>query len=84
MPVASVYPMSSIENMPLPPPLRPDEEALIEAILTWAAAERRAHGHLPDLPVRVNTAAGEVVVVCEPRAVDDGTTMRSCASATSS
>jgi hypothetical protein len=57
--------MKSIDNRPLPPPLRPDEEALIEAILTWAAAERRAHGHLPDIPVRIHTTGGEVVVTCE-------------------
>jgi hypothetical protein len=59
------------ENRPLPPPLRPDEEALIEAIIAWAAAERRAHGHLPDLPVRVNTIGGEVLVTCEPCTVVD-------------
>ena len=63
--------MKSTDQRPLPPPLRPDEESLIEAILTWAAAERRAHGHLPDLPVRVNTVGGEVVVTCGPCAIDD-------------
>ena len=71
--------MKSIDNPPLPPPLRPDEEALIEAILVWAAAERRAHGHLPDLPVRVNTGGGEVIVTCEPGAVieeDDDSVVR--------
>lgn len=55
----------------LPPTLRPDEEALIEAIMAWAATERRVHGHLPDLPLRIHTLAGEVRVACEPQAIDD-------------
>jgi hypothetical protein len=56
--------------LPLPPTLRPDEEALIEAIIAWAATERRIHGHLPDLPVRITTTGGEVRLVCEPRALE--------------
>ncbi len=51
--------------------LRPDEEALIEAIITWAAAERRIHGHLPDLPARIATVGGDVVVRCDARAVEE-------------
>ena len=45
-----------------PLPLRSDEEALIEAIITWAAEERRIHGHLPDLPSRFSTVGGDVVL----------------------
>jgi len=60
--------MKSMAQVYLPPPaLRPDEEALIEAIITWAATERRIHGHLPDIPVRIATVCGDVLVTCEPR-----------------
>jgi hypothetical protein len=55
----------------LPPTLRPDEEALIEAIITWAAAECRIHGRLPDLPIRIATLGGEVLLRFETRALDE-------------
>lgn len=67
------------EPVMLPPYLRPDEEALIEAVLTWGAMERRLHGHLPDLPVRVSTIGGEVLVLCPPDVMpedDDDTVLR--------
>lgn len=51
--------------------LRPDEEALIEAIIAWAAAERRIHGHLPDLPARIATVGGDVVVTCASGAIEE-------------
>jgi hypothetical protein len=64
--------MKSMAQVYLPPPsLRSDEEALIEAIIAWAATERRIHGHLPDLPVRIWTVAGDVLVRCEPRPSDE-------------
>jgi len=60
--------MKSMASTYLPAALRPDEEELIEAIITWATTERRIHGHLPDLPVRIATVGGDVVVRCEVRA----------------
>ena len=54
-----------------PPALRADEEALIEAVLRWAAAERLLHGRLPSLPARVVTLGGDIVLLCDPRAHDD-------------
>ena len=63
--------MKSKDPAYLPPYLRPDEEALIEAVLAWGAMERRLHGHLPDLPVRVSTIGGEVLVLCPPDALPD-------------
>lgn len=54
-----------------PLPLRPDEEALIEAIISWAVEERRIHGHLPDLPSRFSTVGGDVILRCDDRVVDD-------------
>lgn len=54
-----------------PLPLRPDEEALIEAIITWAAHERRIHGHLPALPSRFATIGGDVILRCDERNDDD-------------
>ena len=54
-----------------PPVLRTDEEALIEAVICWAAAERRLHGRLPSFPARIATLAGEVVLRCDPRSDED-------------
>jgi hypothetical protein len=57
--------MKLVAKTYLPETLRPDEEALIEAIIAWAATERRIHGRLPDLPVRIATLGGDVVVICD-------------------
>jgi hypothetical protein len=76
----SMWTMKLMVNTYLPPVLRPDEEALIEAIIAWAATERRIHGHLPDLPVRIATVGGEVLVKCAERIAfeeeDDDATVR--------
>ena len=38
--------------------------------LAWAATERRIHGHLPEMPVRIATVGGDVLVACESRKVE--------------
>ncbi len=63
--------MKSMARPSAPPVLRADEEALIEAVIRWAAAERRLHGRLPSLPARIVTLGGDVVLLCDPRASDD-------------
>ena len=64
--------MKSLARPQPPPELRDDEEALIEAVIRWAAAERHHHGHLPVFPARIATIAGDVVLRCDHRPVDDG------------
>jgi hypothetical protein len=64
--------MTKILAKPHPPPeLREDEEDLIEAVVRWAAAEYRLHGHLPNFPARISTIAGDVGLRCERRATED-------------
>ena len=54
-----------------PPVLRSDEQALIEAVIRWAAAERDLHGRLPPIPARIVTLGGDIVLFCDPRDRDD-------------
>ena len=71
--------MKLMVNTYLPPVLRPDEESLIEAIIAWASEERRIHGRLPDLPVRIHTVGGEVLLRFEsavPDEFDDDSVVR--------
>ena len=63
--------MKLLKRPTAPPVLRADEEALIEAVLRWAAAERGLHGHLPFFPARISTIAGDVVLRCDTRPVED-------------
>ena len=66
--------MKALARSHPPPALRDDEEELIEAVIRWAAAERRLHGRLPVLPAKIATIAGEVVLRCDDRhlrVVDD-------------
>ena len=63
--------MKSARSPQPPPALRADENALIEAVIRWAATERHLHGCLPSLPARIVTLGGDVVLRCDPRADDD-------------
>ena len=64
--------MKALAKLHPPPPLREDEEELIEAVVRWAAAEYRLHGHLPIFPARISTIAGDVGLRCDRRVTDDG------------